>query len=128
MSDRFRMTLIHENLRPVFHKAVDKTPLGYVLEIRPQTRSDEANARFHAAVRSVARACPEWAGVTFSEEDWKRFFVAVVYGQKVVPGPDGSGVIVLNRKTSRMTKPEMSDLIDAVYAFGAERGVEFPVS
>jgi len=120
------MTLIHESLRPVIHRAVDKTPVGFVVEIRPQNRSDEANARFHVAVRAVAKAIPEWGGITLDEEDWKRLFVAVVHGQKVVPNPNGHGLIVLNQKTSLMTRPEMSELTEYVYAFGAEHGVEFP--
>jgi len=44
--------------------------------------------------------------------------------QRAVPGIDG-GFVVLGTKTSRMTKPEMADLIELMYAFGAERGVRF---
>lgn len=126
MSDRFRLTLIHESLRSIAHRAIDRAPLGYVVEIRPQTRTDEQSARFHVAVRAVAKAIPEWGGVALDEEDWKRLFVAVVYGQKVVPNPNGRGLIVLNQRTSRMTRPEMSEVTEYVYAFGADHGVEFP--
>lgn len=126
MSDKFRITLVHETLRGIAHRAVDKCPLGYVIEMRPATRTDDQNARFHAAVRCIAKAFPEFGGVPLDEEDWKRLLIAMVYGQKVVPNPSGSGLVVLNKKTSQMTRPEMSDLTEAVYAFGTERGVEFP--
>lgn len=125
MSDRFRLTIHHESLRSIAHRAVDRAPLGYVIEVRPSNRTDEQNARFHAAIREIARANPTYQGVPLDEEDWKRLLVAVVYGQKVVPNPNGSGLVVLNKKTSRMTQPEMSECIDAAYALGTELGVEF---
>ena len=41
---------------------------------------------------------------------------------KVVPGLDG-GFVVLGQRTSQMGKREFSDLIELIYAFGAEKGV-----
>ena len=39
-------------------------------------------------------------------------------------GIDG-GFVILGMHTSRMTKQELGDLIDIIYAFGAERGVKW---
>jgi len=44
--------------------------------------------------------------------------------QDVVPGIDG-GFVVLGKSTSKMTKPEMSELQDLIEAFGAQQGVRF---
>lgn len=44
--------------------------------------------------------------------------------QQVVPGIDG-GFVVLGTSTRRMSKPEMNELIELIYAFGIEHGVKF---
>lgn len=44
--------------------------------------------------------------------------------QQVVPGIDG-GFVVLGTSTRNMTKSEMGDLIELIYAFGAEHGVRW---
>jgi hypothetical protein len=41
----------------------------------------------------------------------------------VVPNIEGTGFVALGLSTSRMTKGEMSDLMELIAAFGAERGV-----
>lgn len=125
MSDTFKMTLIHERLRPTAHKAIDKTPIGYVIEIRPPPRTSEQSARFHAAVRCVAKQIKEWAGVMLDEEEWKNLFIAMLHKQHVVPSLNGEGFVVYTKKTRRMTVHEMAELTDAVYAWGIEHGVVF---
>jgi ABC-type branched-subunit amino acid transport system ATPase component len=42
----------------------------------------------------------------------------------MVPGIDG-GIVFLGEPTSGMSKQEMSDLIELLYSFGAEHGVEW---
>jgi hypothetical protein len=42
-----------------------------------------------------------------------------------VPNLDGTGFVALGMSTSRMSVREMSDLIELVFAFGAERNVEW---
>ena len=44
--------------------------------------------------------------------------------QKAVPGIDG-GFVMVGSRTSKMSKAEFSDLVELIYAFGAERGVRF---
>ena len=43
---------------------------------------------------------------------------------KIVPGIDG-GFVVLGMSTSQMDKRTFSDLIELIYAFGAQHGVVF---
>jgi ABC-type branched-subunit amino acid transport system ATPase component len=42
----------------------------------------------------------------------------------MVPGIDG-GMVYLGEPTSGMSKQELADLIELIYHFGAERGVEW---
>jgi hypothetical protein len=66
----------------------------------------------------------EWHGEKMSKKDWKWVFTAAIRRQRMVPGVDG-GMVFLGEPTSGMSKQEMSDLIELVYAFGAEHGVEW---
>lgn len=92
-----------------------------------EIRSLPQNAKFHALVRDIA-AQVEWAGDFMDEDDWKRLFLGSMWGQKPVPNPldpQGPFVVVNNRRSRGLVKPEMADLITAVEAFGAERNVQW---
>jgi hypothetical protein len=62
-----------------------------------------------------------------SAEDYKHILSASLFReQRIAQGVDG-GFVILGQHTSKMTKAQMSDLIELIYAFGAERGVKFGV-
>jgi len=98
---------------------------GGIWEIRatPQRRKRtvDQNSKLHAMCTDVARQV-EWAGGYLEPEEWKRIFVAAIYGQRVVPGLDGE-FVVLNKRTSRMKVAECAEVIERIYAFGAEKNV-----
>lgn len=63
-------------------------------------------------------------------DDWKDVMTALwktSQGVRIryVPHPDGHGLIALGLRTSRMTKGQMSELLDCIHAFGAMHGVRF---
>lgn len=95
-----------------------------VLEVKPATRSTEQNARMWAMLADVSRQV-EWYGKRLTSEDWKHVFTASLRKLSVVPNLDGTGFVALGLSTSRMTRAEMSDLIELMFAFGAERGVKW---
>lgn len=97
---------------------------NYIVSITPPVASDELTGRMHCAIRCIAKQVL-WAGEKLSEEDWKRLLVAALYGQRVLPSPGGSGFVVLDRRTSRMSSASKHELTEFIYAFGAERGVIF---
>lgn len=94
-----------------------------VLEIKPQTRSLEQNARLWAMLTEISSQV-DWYGRKLTPEEWKHVFSASLKKQDVVPGLDG-GFVVLGLSTSKMTKAEMCDLQSLMEAFGAERDVRF---
>jgi hypothetical protein len=94
-----------------------------VVEIKPETRTLAQNARLWAMLTDVAKQV-DWYGRKLSAEEWKHVFTASLSKQDVVPGIDG-GFVVLGKSTSKMTKPEMSELQDLIEAFGAQQGVRF---
>jgi hypothetical protein len=93
-----------------------------VLEVRPETRSSEQNARMWAMLTDVSRQV-EWYGKRLTPEDWKHVFSSSLRKLDVVPNIEGTGFVALGLSTSRMTKGEMSDLMELISAFGAERGI-----
>ena len=94
-----------------------------VVEIKPETRTLAQNARLWAMLTDVAKQV-DWYGRKLSAEEWKHVMTASMTKQDVVPGIDG-GFVVLGKSTSKMTKPEMSELQQLIEAFGAQQGVRF---
>jgi hypothetical protein len=94
-----------------------------VVEIKPETRTLAQNARLWAMLTDVSKQV-NWYGRKLLEEEWKHVFTASLAKQDVVPGIDG-GFVVLGKSTSKMTKPEMSELQQLIEAFGAQQGVRF---
>ncbi|NUF49497.1 recombination protein NinB [Gilliamella sp. ESL0250] len=99
-----------------------KNPL--VVCIQEMTRTLEQNARMWATLTDISKQV-NWHGLTLTPEEWKHVFTATLKGQKTVPNLDGTGVIVLGQSTRRMSKKELSDLLELAYAFGAEKGVNW---
>lgn len=108
----------------VTQNRLSELELPFTVRLTPPRASDEMTARFHCAIRCLARQL-KWAGEKLSEEDWKRLIVATVCGQRVIPSIDGKGFVVLDRQTRTMSGAMKSDLTEFIYAWGAERGVVF---
>lgn len=118
-----RFVLSHAMARAKAIEAVKQAPDGYYVELRPRTRSLDQNSRLWAMLTDVSRQV-EWYGQKLAPEDWKHVFSASLKRQRAVPGLDG-GFVVLGQSTSRMTVREMSDLIELMFSFGAERNVRW---
>ena len=98
-----------------------------VVTVKPEKRSDDQNALLHAALSDVARQC-QWAGKSWSVENWKRLMTAAwcranAQGVEIVPAIDGQGFDVLYQRTSTLTKAECADLCEFLFAWGTEKGV-----
>lgn len=94
-----------------------------VVEVKPETRSLEANARMWAMLTEISQQV-DWYGNKLTPEEWKDVFSAAMKRAKVVPGLDG-GFVVCGQSTSKMTRAEMSEMQSLMEAFGAEKGVRF---
>ena len=91
--------------------------------IAEKTRSTAQNALMWAMLTDVSKQV-DWYENKLTPEEWKDMFTAALKRQKVVPGIDG-GFVSIGSHTSQMTVSEMTDLIELMNAFGAERGVKF---
>jgi len=90
-------------------------------------RTPDQNARLHAMLGDISKQV-EWHGQKFKVGVWKRLCVASWLrecGEKplMIPAIDGCGVDIIFEKTSKLSVKKTSELIEWVYAFGAEEGV-----
>lgn len=92
-------------------------------ELQPQ-RTHDQNAKLNAMCGDVAaQVC--WHGQWLTKDDWRHMFVASYRkGQRAVPGIDG-GFVVLGASSRDLRVSECSDVIEIVYAFGAEHDVRW---
>lgn len=98
-----------------------------VLEVRPETRSDQQNRLLHALFADVARQA-EWMGKKRTAIEWKLLFVsghavATKQGADLVPGLEGE-FLNLRESTARMSKARMASLLEYVMAWAIDHGVE----
>jgi hypothetical protein len=67
----------------------------------------------------------EWHGQYLDKDDWRHMFVAAYRKeQRVAPGING-GFVVLGASSKKLTVAECAELIEMIYAFGAERNVKW---
>ena len=92
-----------------------------VITLGRETRTDEQNDKQWPMLRDISIQV-EWFGQKHSAEDWKDILSAAWRKQRLVPGVDG-GFVALGVRTSKMSKAEFSEYIEAIYAFGSERSV-----
>lgn len=105
------------------HKLVDVAPAGAVLTIREAKRTLDQNAKFHAMLSDVSRAKPE--GRRHTPEVWKALVMhACGHAVQFEMGLNGQP-FPIGFRSSRLTKAEMSDLIEWIYSYGAEHGVRW---
>lgn len=104
------------------HKWVDDAPSGATVLFRANKRSTDQNSLLWARLGDIAKQV-EWYGQKLGAQDWKDMFTASLRKARVVPGLDPGSFVLLGLHTSQMTKSEMTDLLDLIDAFAAEKGV-----
>ena len=125
MSDK--LTLIMRENHPVKNRAVEairRAPDGYIFTLQEPTRTLAQNALLHVLLNRLVISDYRWHGYQMGMEDWKNFFSAAIHGQKAVPNIEGTGFIILGKKTSKMTIREVSEMVEMVKCFATERGID----
>ena len=122
MSEKRTYKLVSDQVRAHCIDEIARAPLGKVVIVQDPTRTLEQNALMWAMLADISSQV-DWYGQKLTSEEWKDVFSASLKRQKVVPGLDG-GFVVCGQRTSKMTKGEMSDLVELMNAFCAERGVK----
>lgn len=100
---------------------IEDAPQGWSVTIKEPTRTNLQNAKLWPMLQDVSKQV-DWYGNKLKPEEWKDVFTAALKREKVVPGIDG-GFVVLGQHTSTMSKRVFAELVELIYAFGAENGV-----
>lgn len=103
---------------------VMSAPDGHVVTISEPTRNLEQNALMWCLLECLAKQA-DWHGNKLNSEEWKDLLSAGLVQSKVVPNMTGNGFVILGQRTSKLSKSQFAALLELIYAFGAERGVNF---
>jgi len=102
-----------------------KAPWGTRVEFKASKRTLPQNDRMWAMLTDVAEQLT-WHGIRLTPDDWKLVFLEALNREvRMVPNLEGNGFVNLGRSSSDLSKEEMTDLIEIIFAFGAEHGVVF---
>lgn len=111
------------NSRVKAESIINAAPSGSVVTVKPPGRTVDQNSKLWAMLSDVSRAKPE--GRTHTPEIWKCLFMAAC-GHEVqfLMGLDGNP-FPAGFRSSRLTKEQMSELIEFILAWGTEHGVNW---
>lgn len=102
---------------------IDQAPFNCVVNIKPQKRTVDQNSKLWAMLSDISRAKPE--GRCHTTDVWKAIFMnACGHQVQFVHGLDGE-VFPMGFKSSNLTKAQMIELIEYLYWYGAQHGVQW---
>jgi hypothetical protein len=100
---------------------IDQAPRDAVVVVRGPSRTLDQNAKMWAMLADISKAQPEARQHT--PDVWKAVFMQAC-GHEVEFAPGLSGLpFPIGFRSSRLTKEQMSELIEFIYAYGAQHGV-----
>jgi hypothetical protein len=116
--------LSHDQARSGAIQCIKSAPEGYCVTISEPTRTLEQNSLLWPLLDAMSKQV-DWHGQKLSSADWKDLLTASLRQQRAAPAIDGKGFVVFGERTSTYTKSMFSQLIELIYAFGAQHGVDF---
>jgi len=103
-------------------RLIDQAPDRALVNIRPETRTNEQNALLWSLLSEVSRAKPD--GRTHTPDVWKALFMSACgHAVQFETGLDGKP-FPLGFRSSRLTKEQMTDLIEFILQYCAEKGIQ----
>lgn len=103
---------------------VMRAPPGWVGVLSEGTRTLDQNAKLHAMLSDIQRQVPDMRA--YCIEDMKlRFMDALGTELRMLPKLDGQGFFPVGPRTSTLTVEQFSMLIELLFQYGAEHGVEW---
>jgi len=98
-----------------------QAPINSVVNITAPRRTNDQNARFWALLSDVSRSKP--GGRSMTPERWKAVFMQS-FGHQVQFENDLDGrPFPVGHSSSRLSKQDMSDMMEFISAWGSENGV-----
>jgi NinB protein len=123
----YPLVIANETIRQKAMKWLANAPIGYRIIFREPKRSGEQNDLMWMLLSFVASQKLH-QGRKYAPEVWKCIFMnALGQETKFIPTLDGQSVFPISLRSSQLSKKEMTDLIEFIYAWGAENNVNFYV-
>lgn len=101
---------------------IDRAPDGFVLNIKQPTRTSAQNNLMWQFLSDISRAKPE--GRTLTADVWKALFMhALDHSTRFEMALDGKGMVPVGFRSSRLSKEQMSDLIEVIREYAARHDI-----
>ena len=119
--------LAHDRARALAELGVRMAPEGYVVTIREPSRTLEQNAALHRLLACIVKSKAIWAGQEWDIDSWRAIFASAFAKAEnipvqTIPGIEGE-FVALRRSTARMSKKELSGMIDYIEAWCAQNNI-----
>lgn len=102
-----------------------KLPFGTRIEFKAPKRTLPQNDRMWAMLTDIA-AFMRKRGTDYTTDEWKVIFMHACGREvKFLPSLDGKNFIPYGQSSSDLSKQEMTDLIEFMFAWGAENEILF---
>jgi hypothetical protein len=109
--------------RLMAHHLIDKAPVNAVVKITPETRTNDQNAKMWAMLSDISRAKPE--GRRHTPEVWKCLMMHACGHETAFETGLDDRPFPVGFHSSKLTKAQMSDLIEFIAAYGARHNVKW---
>lgn len=118
------LTLNNDEVRAKARRWIDAAPVGTRVEFHEPRRTLPQNDIMHGIARDISTQLL-WHGIKLSVDDWKLVFMDALKREvRIVPNLDGTGFVNLGRSSSKLSTPEMSQMITLMIAFADRHGVK----
>jgi hypothetical protein len=109
--------------RELAKRLINKAPQDAVVKVSLPNRTDDQNAKMWAMLSDISRATPE--DRHHIPELWKCIFMAALGHEVMFTMGLNNQPFPVGFKTSRLSKAQMSDMIEFIYAYGSQHNVKW---
>lgn len=117
--------LCNYNIRNRVINTIRKAPDGTIVEFHKPQRTLEQNAKMWAMLTEIA-ASGKLRDQRWTPDQWKSIFMqSLGHPVEVLPSLDGKSWFPVSLSSSRLSKEQMSEMIECMLAWGTQNGVKF---
>ena len=115
--------LILQNNRRQIIEAIDATPERWIVEIRSPDRTQAQNKFYWATLRQIS----DWVKPNHKQYDpnvWHSYMKELFLANELIELPTGE-LLEVEKTTTKLTKTEFGNFVNAVLAWANENGVRW---